>query len=71
MKIFFLIILPFLMLAPSCASKKKEKVIIHKVHTPKIKRNKKKIEEDSNSSEEKVLPFKHKKNEEHKYWPWQ
>ena len=56
MKLFYILVVTLSLAITGCSHKKTHKVIIHKVHTPKIKGKPKVMPEEKPVKEEKVSP---------------
>ena len=56
MKLFCILVITLFLAITGCSHKKTHKVIIHKVHTPKIKDKPKELPEEKPIKEEKVSP---------------
>lgn len=56
MKLIFIVAIVMSLAITSCSHKKTHKVIIHKVHTPKIKGKPKELPEEKPIKEEKISP---------------
>ena len=71
MKLFCILVITLSLAITSCTHRKTQKVIIHKVHTPKIKSKSKVLPEEKPIKEEKVSPPSQRDRDDSTCWPFQ
>jgi len=68
MKLFYILFVATSLAFTGCSHKKTHKILIHKVHTPKIKGKPKAMPEEKPIKEEKVSPPSQREKEDDKCW---